>query len=51
MTGIMVMGDDGRKNGLPPFVWGTAVCLLLLPAVAMLFRKAAREQARHDARA
>ncbi len=37
MTGTMAMGGGGRKNGLRPFVWGAAACLLLLPAVAMQF--------------
>ena len=42
MTGTMAIGSGGagngrRRNGLRPFVWGAAACLLLLPAVAMRF--------------
>lgn len=37
MTGTMAIGNGGRGNGLRPFVWGAAVCLLLLPALAMRF--------------
>lgn len=36
MTGTMAVGS-GRGNGLRPFVWAGAVCLLLLPAAAMRF--------------
>jgi hypothetical protein len=35
MTGATMMGE-GRRNGLRPYIWGTAACLLLLPAIAML---------------
>ena len=39
MTGTIAIGNGGRgrRNGLRPFVWGGAACLLLLPAVAMTF--------------
>ncbi len=41
MTGTMPIGRGGDGNGrgkrLPPFVWGEAACLLLLPALAMRF--------------
>lgn len=37
MTGDMANTIGQRKNRLRPFVWGTAACLLLLPAVAMQF--------------
>lgn len=41
MAGTMAVGSGGsghgRKNGLRPFVWGGAACLLLLPAIAMTF--------------
>lgn len=30
------MMGDGHRNGLRPFIWGAAACLLLLPAIAML---------------
>lgn len=36
MTGTTAM-ENRRGNRLRPFVWGTAACLLLLPAVAMRF--------------
>lgn len=41
MTGTMAIGNGGRGNGLRPFVWGAAACLLLLPALAMRFFPAA----------
>lgn len=37
MTGTLAIGNGRRRNGLRPFVWGGAACLLLLPAVAMQF--------------
>jgi hypothetical protein len=37
MTGMTAMGTGGHGNGLRPFIWGGAACLLLLPAVAMLW--------------
>lgn len=36
MTG-MAIETGGRRNGLRPFIWGGAACLLLLPAMAMLW--------------
>lgn len=35
MTGMAAIETGGRRNGLRPFIWGAAACLLLLPAVAM----------------
>jgi hypothetical protein len=35
MTGMATIETGGRRNGLRPFLWGGAACLLLLPAVAM----------------
>ena len=37
MTGTMAIGNGGRGNGLRPWIWGAAACLLLLPALAMRF--------------
>ncbi len=37
MNSTMTMGNGGRRNGLRPFVWGTAACLLALPWFAMRF--------------
>lgn len=37
MNNAMTMGNGGRRNGLRPFVWGAAACLLLLPLLAMRF--------------
>lgn len=37
MTGTTAIGNVRRGNRLRPFIWGTAACLLLLPAVAMQF--------------
>ena len=37
MAGAMTIKEGARRNGLRPFVWGAAACLLLLPAVAMQF--------------
>ena len=37
MTGTTAIGNGRRGNRLRPFIWGTAACLLLLPAVAMRF--------------
>lgn len=37
MTGTTMSGNGRFRNGLRPYVWGAAACLLLLPAVAMQF--------------
>ena len=37
MTGTMAIGNGRRGNGLRPWIWGAAACLLLLPALAMRF--------------
>lgn len=37
MTDMAAVGTGGRRNALRPFLWGGAACLLLLPAVAMLW--------------
>ena len=37
MNGTMAIDNRRRGNGLRPFVWGAAACLLLLPALAMQF--------------
>lgn len=37
MTGTATLGTGPRRNGLRPFIWGAAACLLLLPALAMQF--------------
>ncbi|RZA19522.1 MAG: hypothetical protein EOP93_08480 [Lysobacteraceae bacterium] len=37
MTATTTIGNGRRRNGLRPFVWGAAGCVLLLPAVAMQF--------------
>lgn len=37
MTDTLAVGNGGRKNGLRPFIWGGAACLLLVPAIAMQF--------------
>ena len=37
MTHAAGIGTGRGRNGLRPFIWGGAACLLLLPAIAMQF--------------